>query len=115
MRAPEDVDVAVVGAGHNGLAATALVAKRGLRVLCLEKTDYVSGMAVTREILKGCRNDVGASLLFPLAKGVAEELELARGECYAAAANRRAKRSISSAFTSDTAQNVRPPLDQRTR
>src|SRR5262249_33587970 len=34
--------------------------------------------AGTREILSGCRNDVGASLLFPLAKGVAEELELAR-------------------------------------
>src|SRR5262245_10790640 len=35
-------------------------------------------MAGTREILTGCRNDVGASLLFPLAKGLAEELELAR-------------------------------------
>src|SRR5262245_13928774 len=78
MRAPEQVDVAVVGAGHNGLAATALLAKRGLRVVCLEKNDYVGGMAGTREILTGCRNDVGASLLFPLAKGLAEELELAR-------------------------------------
>ena len=73
-----DHDVIVVGAGHNGLAATALLARRGLRVLCLEKNAYVGGMAGTREILTGCRNDVGASLLFPLAKGVAEELELAR-------------------------------------
>jgi phytoene dehydrogenase-like protein len=73
-----DYDVIVVGAGHNGLAATALLAKRGLRVLCLEKNAYVGGMAGTREILSGCRNDVGASLLFPLAKGLAEELELAR-------------------------------------
>jgi len=71
-------DVIVVGAGHNGLAAAALLAKRGLRVLCLEKNGYVGGMAGTREILSGCRNDVGASLLFPLAKSVAEELELAR-------------------------------------
>ncbi len=47
-------------------------------MLCLEKNAYVGGMAGTREILTGCRNDVGASLLFPLAKGVAEELELAR-------------------------------------
>lgn len=77
MSAP-DYDVIVVGAGHNGLAATALLAKRGLRVLCLEKNDYVGGMAGTREILHGCRNDVGASLLFPLAKGLADELELAR-------------------------------------
>ena len=47
-------------------------------MLCLEKNAYVGGMAGTREILTGCRNDVGASLLFPLAKGLEEELELAR-------------------------------------
>jgi phytoene dehydrogenase-like protein len=69
-----DYDVVVIGAGHNGLAATALLAARGLRVLCLEKNAYVGGMAGTREILSGCRNDVGASLLFPLAKGLEEEL-----------------------------------------
>ena len=68
MSASGDFDVIVIGAGHNGLAATALLAARGLRVLCLEKNAYVGGMAGTREILTGCRNDVGASLLFPLAK-----------------------------------------------
>lgn len=71
-------DVIIVGAGHNGLAAGALLAKRGLRVLILEKNRYVGGMAGTREILDGCRNDVGASLLFPLARGLMEELELER-------------------------------------
>ena len=75
---PTDVDVVVIGAGHNGLAATALLAKRGLRVLCVEKNGYAGGMAGTREILTGCRNDVGASLLFPLAKGLEDELELKR-------------------------------------
>src|SRR5215469_13788146 len=78
MSGAVDYDVVVVGAGHNGLTATALLAGRGLRVLCLEKNAYVGGMAGTREILKGCRNDVGASLLFPLAKGIEAELELAR-------------------------------------
>src|SRR5262245_1602307 len=78
MSTAPDYDVVVIGAGHNGLAATALLAARGLRVLCVEKNAYVGGMAGTREILKGCRNDVGASLLFPLAKGLAEELELER-------------------------------------
>ena len=73
-----DYDVIVIGAGHNGLAATALLAKRGFRVLCLEKNSYVGGMAGTREILTGCRNDVGASLLFPLADEVERELELER-------------------------------------
>jgi len=74
----QDRDVVVVGAGHNGLAAAALLAKRGLRVLCLEKNRYVGGMAGTREILSGCRNDVGASLLFPLAPEVTRALELER-------------------------------------
>src|SRR5262249_30420480 len=78
MNPSPDYDVIVVGAGHNGLAATALLARRGFRVLCLEKNAYVGGMAGTREILTGCRNDVGASLLFPLAKGLAQELELER-------------------------------------
>jgi phytoene dehydrogenase-like protein len=73
-----DYDVIVIGAGHNGLAATAMLAKKGLRVLCLEKNSYVGGMAGTREILTGCRNDVGASLLFPLATEVERELELER-------------------------------------
>jgi len=73
-----ELDVVIVGAGHNGLAAGALLAKRGLRVLGLEKNRYVGGMAGTREILDGCRNDVGASLLFPLARGLMQELELER-------------------------------------
>jgi len=74
----ESPDVVIVGAGHNGLAAGALLAKRGLRVLVLEKNRFVGGMAGSREILSGCRNDVGASLLFPLAGGLMEDLELER-------------------------------------
>ncbi len=73
-----EADVVVIGAGHNGLATAALLAARGERVLVLEKNRYVGGMAGTREILKGCRNDVGASLLFPLAKEVTDALELER-------------------------------------
>jgi phytoene dehydrogenase-like protein len=59
-------DVIVIGAGHNGLAAALVLARNGRRVLVLEKNDYVGGMGGTREILKGCRNEVGASCLFPL-------------------------------------------------
>lgn len=68
-------DVIVIGAGHNGLAAAAVLAKRGLDVLVLEKNGYVGGMTGTREILKGCRNEVGASCLFPLSKEVVDELD----------------------------------------
>src|SRR5262245_3404676 len=78
MSGSNDFDVVVIGAGHNGLAPTELLAGKGLRVLCLEKNAYVGGMAGTREILTGCRNDVGASLLFPLAKAVEDELGFER-------------------------------------
>ena len=59
-------DCIIVGAGHNGLATGLVLARNGRRVLVLEKNNYVGGMGGTREILKGCRNEVGASCLFPL-------------------------------------------------
>jgi phytoene dehydrogenase-like protein len=63
---PNKYDCIVVGAGHNGLATALVLARNGRRVLVLEKNNYVGGMGGTREILKGCRNEVGASCLFPL-------------------------------------------------
>jgi phytoene dehydrogenase-like protein len=68
--ASENVDAIIIGAGHNGLAAAAFLARNRVRVLVLEKNDYVGGMAGSREILTGCQNDVGATCLFPLAKEV---------------------------------------------
>jgi len=59
-------DAIIVGAGHNGLATALVLARNGQRVLVLEKNNFVGGMGGTREILKGCRNEVGASCLFPL-------------------------------------------------
>lgn len=70
-----EADAIVIGAGHNGLAAAAILAKQGHRVIVLEKNGYVGGMTGTREILKGCRNEVGASCLFPLAKEVTDALD----------------------------------------
>ena len=70
-----EFDAIVVGAGHNGLAAATVMAGDGLRVLVLEKNAYVGGMSGTREILRGCRNEVGASCLFPLSREVTEALD----------------------------------------
>ncbi|MFT5575865.1 MAG: phytoene dehydrogenase-like protein [Bermanella sp.] len=67
---PPTFDSIVIGGGHNGLAAATVLARNGNKVLVLEKNHYVGGMGGTREILKGCSNEVGASLMFPLAKEV---------------------------------------------
>ena len=42
-------DVIVIGAGHNGLVTAGLLAKRGLRVVVLERRDVVGGAAITEQ------------------------------------------------------------------
>jgi phytoene dehydrogenase-like protein len=42
-------DVAIIGAGHNGLIAAGLLARRGLRAVVLERRSRVGGCAVTEE------------------------------------------------------------------
>ena len=46
-------DAIVIGAGHNGLTNAAYLAKAGLKVLVLEKNDYIGGAAVSRELREG--------------------------------------------------------------
>ena len=48
-------DVVVIGAGHNGLAAAAFLAKAGLKTLVLEGTDRVGGGVRMSEIAPGFR------------------------------------------------------------
>ena len=68
-------DSLIIGAGHNGLATALVLARNGRKVLVLEKNNYVGGMGGTREILRGCQNEVGASCLFPLSKEIKRYFE----------------------------------------
>ncbi len=54
-RGTADVDVVVVGGGHNGLVAAAYLARAGLRVRLLERQDHVGGAAISAEAFPGVR------------------------------------------------------------
>jgi phytoene dehydrogenase-like protein len=43
----EPIDVAIVGAGHNGLVAATLLARAGRSVIALERRDQLGGAAVS--------------------------------------------------------------------
>ncbi|MHC9294486.1 phytoene desaturase family protein [Mycobacterium sp. LTG2003] len=71
-----DFDAIVIGAGHNGLTAAALLQRAGLRTLCLEGKRYAGGMASTVELFDGYRFEIAGSLQFPTSAVVSRELGL---------------------------------------
>lgn len=46
-------DALVIGAGHNGLVTACYLARAGLKVLVVEKNDWIGGAAVSRELFPG--------------------------------------------------------------
>jgi phytoene dehydrogenase-like protein len=46
----EQVDVIVIGAGHNGLVSACYLARAGLKVLVLERNPHIGGAAVSRRL-----------------------------------------------------------------
>jgi len=70
-------DVAIIGAGHNGLTCAAYLAGGGLRVVVLEKNAVVGGAAVTEEFHPGFRNSVAAYTVSLLSPTVIRDLDLA--------------------------------------
>jgi len=71
-------DVIVVGAGHNGLACAAYLAKAGKRVLVVESRQRVGGACTIEEPFPGVRMSPCAYLAGLLHPLVVEELELPR-------------------------------------
>ena len=69
-------DAIVIGAGHNGLVCSALLAKAGKNVLVLEANDQVGGAAITREFADGYSVSACAHLLYKIQSQVEKDLNL---------------------------------------
>jgi phytoene dehydrogenase-like protein len=71
------LDVAVIGAGHNGLVAAAYLAGAGLKVGLFERRALVGGAAVTEQFAPGFRNSTASYTVSLLQARIIRELRLA--------------------------------------
>jgi phytoene dehydrogenase-like protein len=71
------VDVAIIGAGHNGLVAAFYLARAGLSTVVVERREMVGGACVTEEFAPGFRASPGAYVLSMLRPAVMRDLRLA--------------------------------------
>ena len=71
-----DFDAIVIGAGHNGLTAAAILQRAGLQTVVLEKNKYTGGMASTVELFDGYRFEIAGSVLFPIPDVIMTDLGL---------------------------------------
>lgn len=71
-------DVAIVGAGHNGLTAATYLARAGLSVFVAERNSVVGGAAITEEFAPGFSNSVASYTVSLLNPKVIADLDLHR-------------------------------------
>jgi phytoene dehydrogenase-like protein len=83
-------DVAIIGAGHNGLVAATYLARAGLRVVLLERRHLVGGACATEELFPGFRLSSCSYICHLLQERVITDLQLGKHgfEVYTLAPNR---------------------------
>ncbi|XP_041476921.1 pyridine nucleotide-disulfide oxidoreductase domain-containing protein 2-like [Lytechinus variegatus] len=72
----KEYDAIIIGAGHNGLVASAYLQKAGLNTLVLERRHVIGGAAVTEEIVPGYKFSRCSYVLSLLRPIIVEDLEL---------------------------------------
>jgi len=75
---PVKYDLIVIGGGHNGLVTAAYLARKGLKVLVLERRDVLGGACVTEEVWPGYKVSTAAYVNSLLRPEIIRDLELKR-------------------------------------
>jgi phytoene dehydrogenase-like protein len=69
-------DAVVVGGGHNGLVASWYLAHAGLKVLVLERRDFVGGAVITEELWPGFSAPTCSYICYLLQAKIIEDMDL---------------------------------------
>ena len=75
---PVRYDLIVIGGGHNGLVTAAYLARKGLKVLVLERREVLGGACVTEEVWPGYKVSTAAYVNSLLRPEIIRDLELKR-------------------------------------
>src|SRR6187402_1513314 len=75
---PQSYDLIVIGGGHNGLVTAAYVARKGLKVLVLERREVLGGACTTEELWPGYKVSTAAYVNSLLRPEIIRDLELKR-------------------------------------
>lgn len=71
-----DIDVAVVGGGHNGLVAATYLARAGLAVHVFERRPFTGGAAITEELWPGFKFSTCAHMVHGIQPKIYREFQL---------------------------------------
>lgn len=71
-----NLDILIIGGGHNGLVCACYLAEAGLEVTVLERRSVVGGAAVTEEFHPGFRNSVASYTVSLLNQKIIDDLDL---------------------------------------